>query len=403
MRLPIAHLSAVAFTAVLLVAGAQAPSEPTDGPTPAQATQLAEYLPEIEPSTELDGPVLVAGHVQDASAGVPVIATAWPSPAELGDLKVGDTVELVTIAKTLTDTDGNYELVADPAAVKDVVGTAKKVVNFDVTAPTSKDATATTGASAVLSVATVAATSDEVLVEGDIDSVASEPELIGEVTTSSADPDTNPDAEPASCGGATLVARYDDRPTIIGSSFSTTSKVTTDFEYQRGAESSLGYATSFTGKSGTFKNAGTRAVSSSSGTDYDTKKGAHKTIYKKYQDYGKFRYCFMSPGTLPVIQYQVAPIGVPNGSYTATATSTPTASYCVPYANASVYIERTKAQYWSSGVTLEGLIGMNLSAQTGWSSQTKLYIKRTSGTSFRLCGTNNEPEQTNSGRLIAKS
>ncbi len=397
MRLPMARLSAVASAAVLLVAAAQAPSEPTDGATPEQAQLLEEYLPEVEPSSELGGPVLASGHVEDAGAGVPVIATAWPDPAELGDLKVGDEVDVVTIAKTLTDSDGNYVLVPDPNAVKEAVGTAKKTVNFDVTVPTSKDvALATTAASATLSVATAETSSSTILSEGDIDIAAERPAAIGEA---SSDNGATPLA--GDCG-TKLITRYDNRPMIVGTSFSTTSKVTSDFVYKKGSESSLGYGVSSKNEIGTFKASGTHKVSSSSTTNYDPKKGAHGTFYKKYQDYGKFYNCLVGNDGFAIIFYSVSPIGVPHGAYTAKAKSIPTAKLCTRYMEAGVTMEKEKAQLWSTGVAIGEKIGIDLSAQTGWSSATRLDLKRTSGTSFGLCGTTNKPEQPNPGRLVAK-
>ena len=399
MRLPLTRLSAVACTAFLLVAAAQTPdTDPTDGATPGQLDLLEAYLPEIEPSDELDGPTLVTGHVDDAEAGVPVIATAWPDPAELADLEVGDKVGVVTIAKTLTDADGNYELVADPDAVKDVVGATEETVNFDVVVPTSEDiANATAATTATLSVKKVSTPSNKVLTDVDVDIAAERPATIDEAAT-----DTATSVRPTASCGSSLVARYDDRPMTAGTSFSTTSKVTTTFQYKKGSESSLGVGFSAKGSAGSFKANGTHKVKSSSATTYDAKKGAHGTFYKKYQDYGKFFNCVVDINGYAVIWYSVSPIGVPHGSYTAKSTSIPTAKHCTRYSGASLTIDKSKAQLWSSGVAIGDKIGIDLSAQTGWSNETRLDIKRTSGTGFLLCGTTDKPEQKSPGRLVAK-
>jgi hypothetical protein len=155
MRVPYVRSSAVASTALLLLGAAGVQAASTDSATPDQIAQLADLAPDVEPSSELDGPTLVRGEVAGAGAGVPVVASAWPDQETLGDMKVGDTVDLVPFAAGLTDEDGRFELVADPAAVEELLGDDERIVNFDVTVPTAYGAPATIATSATLSVALV--------------------------------------------------------------------------------------------------------------------------------------------------------------------------------------------------------------------------------------------------------
>ncbi|MCR6646972.1 MAG: hypothetical protein NVV70_02070 [Cellulomonas sp.] len=121
--------------AVLTAAALIGPSAPADeGPRPPTAEQLETLAGwvDVTPSPELDGPVLTAGTVTGAGAGVPVMAMAWPDHEALGQQQVGDSVELVMIAATLTRSDGSFELVADPVAISALTGGGETTVDFDV-------------------------------------------------------------------------------------------------------------------------------------------------------------------------------------------------------------------------------------------------------------------------------
>lgn len=420
----VALVSGVVLTASLLI-GASAPIEPAPSPSTDEQIETLAELVEVEPSSELDGPVLTAGEVEGAGAGVPVIATAWPDQGTLDQQQPGDSVELVTIAATLTDSDGGFELVADPAAVAVLTGGGERVVNFDVTAANAGDEVALVATSATLSPEIAAdetledALTDAVAIEADepltVDEVAGSSE-VGEATTArgqasfatvalaSADEYEPTDSADATLDyykcGTTLIERLDKRPTIIGSTYSTSTAVRSQFILTRGGASSFGVGTSKSGAFGSWSANGTSTITSEDTDEFPVKVGKHGKIYKKYQNYGKYRNVLCDGDIGQLVTYSVRPIGNPYGSYEA-ASPVPSATRCVGYASKHTF-SKGKAQYWSTGVTLEALIGFNASAQSGYSSQVRTVTYHSSGGTYTVCGTGNVPEQSNTGRLVAK-
>lgn len=154
-------------TAALL--GASAPDGPPASLSAQTQNAMLAELAGVRPSSELAGPVIAAGTIEGAGAGVPVIAQAWPDEETLGEGEVGDFVDIVTIAAALTGADGSFELVADPEALAGRVGATAEIVNFDVTAFDAGCGLAMMATSAKLSVS-----SGEVEVGDDLD----EPHLL---------------------------------------------------------------------------------------------------------------------------------------------------------------------------------------------------------------------------------
>lgn len=66
----VALVSGVVLTASLLI-GASAPIEPAPSPSTDEQIETLAELVEIEPSSELDGPVLTAGEVGGLGPGFP--------------------------------------------------------------------------------------------------------------------------------------------------------------------------------------------------------------------------------------------------------------------------------------------------------------------------------------------
>ncbi|ASR55170.1 hypothetical protein CBP52_08865 [Cellulomonas sp. PSBB021] len=400
------RLSGVALTAILLI-GASAPVEPDPRPTTEEQVDALAVLVSVEPSTELDGPVLVAGEVIGAHAGVPVIAKAWPDQETLDRHQPGDAVELVTIAAALTNTDGSFELVADPEAVAEATDGDERIVNFDVTAANAGAKVAMVSTSAVLSPEIAVddsisgALTDELMIDAD------EPLTVDEISdTSEVDgipPVAAEDSAPAGMEcGTKLVQRLDRRPTIIGSTYSTAPRVTTQFIYTKGAESTFGIGFSQTGANASWTASSTAKISNGDVDEFDKKAGSHAKIYKKYLNYGKYKSVICDGDFGQIVSYTVRPIGRPFGSYEAGSTvpATPSA-YCVRYSSTH-HFSKGKAQYWSSGVALPAAMGFNASAQTAYSYESKIIMTRPDGTSYAVCGTGNVPEQVNTGRLVAR-
>jgi len=154
-------------TAALL--GASAPDGPAASLSAETQNAMLAELAGVRPSSELAGPVIAAGTIEGAGAGVPVIAQAWPDEETLGEGEVGDFVDIVTIAAALTGADGSFELVAAPEALAGRVGATAEIVNFDVTAFDAGCALASMGTSVDVSVS-----SGEVVLAAELD----EPHLL---------------------------------------------------------------------------------------------------------------------------------------------------------------------------------------------------------------------------------
>ncbi|MCR6688843.1 hypothetical protein [Cellulomonas sp.] len=385
----------VLLAAVALVVNVGAAAVPAPGPTVEQSGDLAQYVPDVAPSSTLEGPALVTGAVEGAPAGVPVIATAWPDQDTLGALRPGDIVNLVPIAASLTDADGSFTLVADPGAVRDLLGEDEQIVNFDLYVPTGDGEPARFAASAELSAEIVEdGSEDEVLAKVEASIEAAEPLTVDEVVNRDGDTVTYNE----SCG-AIFKTPLDARPMTVGSSYSTNPKVTADFTYAKGATTEAGVGFSVSGKVGSFEASGTTSVTSAATTAYDPVKGVHAKYYKKTQDYGKFTH-LCTAGASSYTYVDVRPVGNPYGGYVANV-STPTANHCASY-GATLTLDEEKAMTWAGGVALDSLIGINLSAQTGWSSKTSLTFTRPTGVTYKVCGTKGKPEQPNAGQMVAK-
>ncbi|WP_029288386.1 hypothetical protein [Cellulomonas sp. HZM] len=414
--------------AASMLIGAAMPVAPDPRPPAADQVEALAKLVDVEPSSDLDGPVLAAGEVDGADAGVPVIATAWPDQKTLDSQRPGDEVELVTIAATLTDSDGSFKLVADPGAVAELTGGNERTVNFDVTAANAGDDVAVVSTSAVLSPEIVADKSIDDALAGDVTIEADEPLTVddvasarvrsgsatasGHVEFSTTDVKSTDGPAKVAMSAATVTAGYkcgtvllerlDKRPTIIGSTYSTSSAVTSQFIYESGAESSFGVGASKSGAFGSWEASGTNKITNGDIDEFDQHKGQHGIIYKKFQNYGKYRNVLCDGDTGQFVSYSVRPIGSPYGSYEAGSPVPATSSKnCVQYKSKHTF-STGKAQNWTTGVTLEPLIGFNASAQSGYTTKAEIVMSRAAGTYFTVCGTGNVPQQSNSGRLVAK-
>lgn len=95
------------------------------------------WLPELTASEAIDGPVVIEGRLVDRNgAGVPgrVTLVAWPTPALLGTLEVGDGVKLVPVGKAVAAQDGSFTVRIDPDVPMSEVVAPDGTVNFDLVA-----------------------------------------------------------------------------------------------------------------------------------------------------------------------------------------------------------------------------------------------------------------------------
>ena len=78
---------------------------------PAQADE--SWLADVTDSADLTGPVVHTGSVMNGSSaavGAMVEMRAWPSTAFSPTAEIGDSYDLLVVAKAVTDSNGQYEL-----------------------------------------------------------------------------------------------------------------------------------------------------------------------------------------------------------------------------------------------------------------------------------------------------
>lgn len=113
-RISIGRLSASLAACALATLATLAATSASASEVAESEVSLEQFVPTIEDSRELTSEPLVEGSVQspegEALAGTVVTLEAWPSGRELRDLKVGEQIEVATIAKTATASDGSFEL-----------------------------------------------------------------------------------------------------------------------------------------------------------------------------------------------------------------------------------------------------------------------------------------------------
>lgn len=370
---------------------------------------LEQFVPTIEDSRELTSEPLVEGSVQspegEALGGTVVTLEAWPSGRELRDLKVGEQIEVATIAKTATALDGSFELRTEDL---DLLKRYDDDGEIDLSVVVHGDR----GNETFNLSATTDFVNGEVVIEDD----------------NMTEPLTMQIEEPASV--ESLLARdrelqtkicgwrkhsdLRNRVTTIAQVYSTTSKVTTKVEYSKGSSSSLGAAVNIGTSAVSFTSSGSVSTSYDSSTGYNDRRGVHATSYRKYAQYTKFReYCALHPlaggsptgAPVPTSNYQVRPVDLTDTFSVALATSsTPNAPYC---SLTETFYEASTgtAVTFSNGVALKTAIGVDLSAKSGYSNGIKIRFDRTSGSSFKVCGTAGKPDAkgTHFGLLVAKA
>lgn len=75
---------------------------------------------------------------------------------------------------------------------------------------------------------------------------------------------------------------------------------------------------------------------------------------------------------------------------------------CGSYYNGRLTVDSGKNTAYSNGVDLMAAIKINLSAQVGYNSGTKVEISSTTGGSLRICGRNGNPEGAIPGDIIIR-
>ena len=162
--------------------------------------------------------------------------------------------------------------------------------------------------------------------------------------------------------------------------------------YTKGANSSLGVATSEGGEA--FKQSGTTSKSSSSTQGFPTVKNVANRAYFTYFTYRRYKQHCVEKQRGQVIDQWTNTIFAPytyDGGDKVSKVATIKAGQCIPEVKGGHFdLGRTKATTFSVGVKSSGPIGIDLSADTGYSTNTDIDAEFP-GTGHPLCGLKGKP------------
>jgi hypothetical protein len=345
-------------------------------PGAAAASNSAGWMPALRSSETLSGPILASGRLvtnTGAPAAGQVIAMVWPTNEVLAGLKVGDPVETVPIAKTTADQTGAFVLRVDPSIPMAEYLEKDGTLNFNVVAVGA-------GTRGVLSMSRrndSASGQWRAVTAGSVGADASETPAQLTVGTTGAGPSQPgvPLPAPASnrsgvCPGY-VVATYNSVPVAIGETYAGPHD-NAQFVYTNGSSSSLGVGYSYGGTYGSFSQNGTSSSSSTTTLTWPAYGANSSYIYEttfQYQDVHSYVFdgvfCEDMGYWLRATEFQGAAFGY-------TPCCRPTVSYS-SYIQGGVLITKATASAvtWSNGVNMSPM-GINLSSQTGYNTNTEI-------------------------------
>lgn len=405
----------------------------------------------ITDSAALSTPVVSSGTVTDSSGSpvtdADVVLYAWPDNDTEAALQEGDSVKLQPVAKAVSDGSGNYSLrIGDLSSVAPEVD-ANGLVNFETVAysgstqanfnfprklvSASDSSTGTAYLSAVTAAgsivdtyassdaATEMASSDTAPVTATLalsalssstsetDSISATdgtddaPESLSD-SPDSADPnDSEADYDAGVTKGCStqLLKNLGPKWVIIGQTYSATTGVSHTLTYSRGASSTLGVGVSGSGAYGSFEQSGTNAKSTTITNEYPSYGNHRGAYYKTEFSYGKYHiHCSYSKYN-ERDYYEVRAKGYYGGE-NVTRAYIPKATHCAKYLNGGKFTRTTsKAITWTDGASLGDAVGINLSAETGYSTDATVVY------SFKadryICGTGGAPGGSHPYNFVA--
>ncbi|WP_262064512.1 DNRLRE domain-containing protein [Streptomyces sp. STR69] len=412
----------------------------------------------ITDSSDLTTPVVSNGTIKGADgntvAGADVVLYAWPDNESDDALEEGDSVKLQPVAKAVSDSSGDYTLRVASASSLTPQAAADGTVNFETVAYSGSQQAVfnfpRTLVTASSTTAYLAATTDAATSDTDTTSMADTTPVVADLvmdnalsisayssssdgasngvdeesssapesltddpdsaTASAADDtaaaeseasDTTADAGVAKGCNGTLVKGLGAKWVIAGQTYSATTGVKHTFSYSKGADSSLGVGVSASGTYGSFTSSGSVSKSSSITMEYPAYGNNRGVYYKTEYSYGKYLVACQSPGRgTPVTHhYEVRARGYYGGAKTSTA-YIPTAKHCA-YQQKDTKFTRTTSHAitWSDGASVADVIGIDLSAETGYSSDAT--VEYTFNANRYICGTGGAPGGSHPYNFVA--
>ena len=339
----------------------------------------AAWLPGLTSSEALTGPTLAQGRLT-GSDGQPVagrlVAVAWPPMAILGSVPDGGTVRTTPIAKATAGADGRFTLRVDPAAPLTELLEPDGTINLDIFSLSGSDR-------ASFALARRLDGHDGRWLDPSLEGVAADGPgasvkvVLGNVPAGGSQPNPGvPLPAPATdrdfgCTNYAL-ATYNSIITAIGETYPG-SHATVQFVYTNGSSSSLGVGVSASGDYGSFSASGTASASSTVTLSWPSKPANSLYIYETTFQYKKFDVWTLWDYGCIHWDYETRPTGFQGAVTGYNACCAPGVSYSSAIAaGATVTKSTARAVTWSDAVKIGGSIGINLSGQTGYNTNTEL-------------------------------
>jgi hypothetical protein len=319
--------------------------------------------------TVVTGEVAAGGH---PVSGAKVTLYAWPRQAVVAALKPGDRVPLRAIGSALSSNTGRYSI--SVSNWKGVRASADHgIVNLEALAVRGRSAGLFNFPRILVTTASGAALA--------VDGQARVPSMVPQQATLGLvhGPALKPGIPP--CGVIYKIKSFGKRSAVVGGTYSRVTGVKMHFKYSRTQSSQLGVGVSATGKKGSWSADGTHSTSNTGSEDFGTQKNKVSTLYKTEFKYGLFG--VVCRGYLTKATEWA-------GGATRARTSVPKATSCVRQAAGTKFTkDTTSAWTFSSGVSMGTVIGINLSAQTGYDHDAS--VEYDFAHTHSLCGKKDNP------------
>lgn len=340
------------------------------------------------------GTEIITGTLRDskgmARSDARVVALAWPKNEDLAAMRPGETGRLVPIAWSSTDGSGRFYFTEEQfAEVRDKFADQSGNVNLTLLSSNGTGETAQTAVSLPVR--------DGLSHESASADLSYSPSVAQDLPPALAAKRPAEPTQPAALVDCEFLylSNLGKAWATIGRHWATGVNATHQLTFTAGASATLGVGMSQSGNYGSYSASGTASVSTQSTIGFSSSTGSRDD--RTEMTYGKYQYVCWTPG-YPTYFY-ARPTAVAGGTQLG-ASAVPTANYCTAY-SAGSWLEKstTAATTTSLGAATVPLIGISLSAQSGYTANTKL--KFTFNESGRLCGTSGYPASA-PGLLVAK-
>jgi hypothetical protein len=358
---------------------------------PATATHArpttVDWLGGVPDSADLTGEAVVSGHISDdrgRPAGGRAVLVAFPPQEVMSAAKVGDSVRLRPVGKASVDPTGAFALRVDPAVRLREFASRSGIVDMEVLVAGPAGSTSYAFSRRLDSAGRIAPETSRIHVARSRTSVSTIDLTVQQAPEPTRDERTQSLAAPPIYCTSTLKQVYSPVWVLIAELY-TGPHATVDFTYAVGAQSTLGIGVSISGSAGSFSQGGKITVGSSGSVNFAVVPQNQRRVEETQWRYAKWD---VSCPTAP--HFEARPYTWIGGSTYYTPASTPSAPYCTPYlAGDRPAIDQHRAIEWSNGVRISGIIGVDLSTTTGFT--TKAAQQWTFLANGRLCGTNDYP------------